>query len=201
MTAGPATPTGASGASARSVKPSAAYLLARVGIVESRVRALIAHRRRDDPSPEDPFRGLYVSDEHVEQLLAGGPASSLIEWDDGTALQSIEDEADEVEAGGTDLRLRASGPSRRPRRPRRGPPAHRPRSRPRRPLRTPVRLSERRRDPSAGDHRARARAGGHLAVVGWSPGQAGCPRSSRGGRPGAGRGTGTAFPFPIAPGA
>ncbi len=107
MTAGPATPTGASAASARSVKPSAAYLLARVGIVESRVRALIAHRRRDDPSPEDPFRGLYVSDEHVEQLLAGGPASRLIEWDDGTALQSIEDEADEAEDGGTELRLRA----------------------------------------------------------------------------------------------
>lgn len=107
MSAGPATPTGASAASARSVKPSAAYLLARVGIVESRVRALIAHRRRDDPSPEDPFRGLYVSDEHVEQLLAGGPASRLIDWDDGTALQSIEDEADEVEAGGTELRLRA----------------------------------------------------------------------------------------------
>ena len=45
------------------------YLFGRVGLVERRVRALIAHRRRDDPNPEDPFRGLYLSDEAVDRLL------------------------------------------------------------------------------------------------------------------------------------
>ena len=45
------------------------YLFGRVGLVEGRVRALIAHRRRDDPNPEDPFRGLYLSDEAVDCLL------------------------------------------------------------------------------------------------------------------------------------
>ena len=45
------------------------YLSGRVGLVEGRVRALIAHRRRDDPNPEDPFRGLYLSDEAVDRLL------------------------------------------------------------------------------------------------------------------------------------
>ena len=39
------------------------------GSSRRRVRALVAQRRRDDPSPEDPFRGLYLSDEHVDRLL------------------------------------------------------------------------------------------------------------------------------------
>lgn len=33
------------------------------------MRALIAHRRQDDPNPDDPFRGLYLSDEAVDRLL------------------------------------------------------------------------------------------------------------------------------------
>jgi hypothetical protein len=38
--------------------------------VEHRVRVLIEHRRAGDPHPDDPFRGLYVNDETVDQLLA-----------------------------------------------------------------------------------------------------------------------------------
>jgi hypothetical protein len=38
------------------------YLLARLGLVEDRVRALVAKRRADDPAMDDPFRGLYVND-------------------------------------------------------------------------------------------------------------------------------------------
>jgi hypothetical protein len=51
------------------------YLSGRVSLVEGRVRALIAHRRRGDPNPGDPFRGLYLSDEAVDRLLqpAGTP--------------------------------------------------------------------------------------------------------------------------------
>jgi hypothetical protein len=50
-------------------------LLARLQEVESRVRAAVDHRRGADPAPDDPFRGLYVNDEMVEQLLAGPEAS------------------------------------------------------------------------------------------------------------------------------
>jgi winged helix domain-containing protein/ATPase family protein associated with various cellular activities (AAA) len=45
------------------------YLSGRVALVEGRVRALVAQRRGDDPNPEDPFRGLYLSDEAVDRLL------------------------------------------------------------------------------------------------------------------------------------
>jgi len=37
--------------------PSLAYLLRRVGLIEDRIRALVLHRRADDPAPDDPFRG------------------------------------------------------------------------------------------------------------------------------------------------
>ena len=46
-----------------------AYLLARAARVEERVRAVVAERRADDISPDDPFRGLYLSDEIVDRLL------------------------------------------------------------------------------------------------------------------------------------
>ena len=49
---------------------SLGYLLRRVGLVEDRIRALVLHRRADDPAPDDPFRGLYVTEEVVDQLLA-----------------------------------------------------------------------------------------------------------------------------------
>jgi hypothetical protein len=46
-------------------------LLARLQDVEGRVRTAVDHRRGIDPAPDDPFRGLYVNDEMVEQLLIG----------------------------------------------------------------------------------------------------------------------------------
>ncbi|MBQ1443728.1 MAG: ATP-binding protein [Renibacterium sp.] len=46
------------------------HLLSRVAIVEQRVRALLAERRADDPNPGDPYRGLYLSEEHLARLLA-----------------------------------------------------------------------------------------------------------------------------------
>ena len=49
------------------------YLSGRVGLVEGRVRALVAHRRRDDPNPDDPFRGLYLSDEARRPPAASRP--------------------------------------------------------------------------------------------------------------------------------
>ena len=38
--------------------------------LEQRVSRVVAHRRADDPAPDDPFRGLYVTDETVDRLLA-----------------------------------------------------------------------------------------------------------------------------------
>ena len=63
------------------------HLFARVALVEARVRAMVEHRRRDDPAPDDPFRGLYLTDDDVDRLLAArapGPPR-----DDG-ALREVE---------------------------------------------------------------------------------------------------------------
>ncbi len=88
------------------IDPSAAYLLARLRIVETRVRVLVAHRRRDDPAPDDPFRGLYLSDEHVDRLLAGDGEAAVIEGAGADDLAVLEDAAARIEAAGTPIRLR-----------------------------------------------------------------------------------------------
>jgi len=46
------------------------YLLGRLQMVERRVRELVGRRRAVDPAPDDPFRGLYLSDEAAD--AAGG---------------------------------------------------------------------------------------------------------------------------------
>lgn len=91
--------------------PSLAHVLGRAGVVEERIRLLVATRRADDPQPDDPFRGLYLSDEAVDRLLGG--ASPYLEPDgqeaDGGASQrrqQCEQSADEAEEAGHRLRLR-----------------------------------------------------------------------------------------------
>ncbi|NUU16767.1 ATP-binding protein [Cellulomonas humilata] len=84
---------------------STAHLLGRLGVVEERVRELIERRRRDDPQPDDPFRGLYLSDETVERLLSGGPVEPL-SGVVGTRTRACEEAADTAEAAGERLRLR-----------------------------------------------------------------------------------------------
>ncbi|MGB5953712.1 MAG: AAA family ATPase [Ornithinimicrobium sp.] len=37
-----------------------------------RVADLVAERRRDDPEPDDPFRGLYISDDTAQRLIDAG---------------------------------------------------------------------------------------------------------------------------------
>ncbi len=44
-------------------------VLAGLARIEHRVRALVAERRIADPAPDDPFRGLYLSDEAVDGIL------------------------------------------------------------------------------------------------------------------------------------
>ncbi|EIV92973.1 hypothetical protein FraQA3DRAFT_2646, partial [Frankia sp. QA3] len=55
--------------------PSLVDLLGRLAAVEQRVRAAVAARRATDPDPDDAFRGLYLSDEHVDTLLRRPPTS------------------------------------------------------------------------------------------------------------------------------
>ncbi|MFI7081364.1 ATP-binding protein [Micromonospora sp. NPDC049903] len=47
-----------------------AYLSERLGLLAARVRGAVTERRRDDPDPDDAFRGLYVSADHAERLAA-----------------------------------------------------------------------------------------------------------------------------------
>jgi hypothetical protein len=46
-----------------------AALLHRLRALEESVRAAVAERRGADPNPDDPFRGLYLSDEAVDAVL------------------------------------------------------------------------------------------------------------------------------------
>ncbi|HEY3611701.1 MAG TPA: ATP-binding protein, partial [Pseudonocardiaceae bacterium] len=46
------------------------HLLSHVHRVERRVRRAVAARRATDPAPDDPYRGLYLTPESVEQILA-----------------------------------------------------------------------------------------------------------------------------------
>jgi ATPase family associated with various cellular activities (AAA) len=82
---------------------STRYLLGRALLVEERIRTLVAHRRGHDPTPDDPFRGLYLSDDVVDALLAHTPPPPETSSHGRAAL---EDRADAAEAGGTEIRLR-----------------------------------------------------------------------------------------------
>ena len=80
------------------------HLLARLSLTEARVRELVARRRAEDPEPDDPVRGLYISEEQVDRLLDGPsvvlPSTARHESAD------IERRADEAEARGETVRLR-----------------------------------------------------------------------------------------------
>ncbi len=84
---------------------SVRHLLGRARVIEDRVRALITARRAVDPQPDDPFRGLYLSDELVDRLL--GDVRGVPGWSDPSdALARCEQEADLAETRGARLRLR-----------------------------------------------------------------------------------------------
>jgi hypothetical protein len=50
-------------------------LLARLEVLRERVAALVEHRTADDPTADDPLRGLYLPDEAVHHLLRTWPAA------------------------------------------------------------------------------------------------------------------------------
>ncbi|HEX2040916.1 MAG TPA: ATP-binding protein [Acidimicrobiales bacterium] len=84
------------------------HLFGRLAVVESRVRAAVAARRAVDPTPDDPFRGLYLADEHVDRLLApGAPAAAPPPEPSAVAmLSTVEQAADAAEARGDVVPLR-----------------------------------------------------------------------------------------------
>jgi hypothetical protein len=86
--------------------PSAGYLLGWLGLVEERVRAAVAARRAVDPSPEDPFRGLYLSDDQVDRLLYGGIPPAFPVLAGAPWVVEIERSGAMAEAEGSPVRLR-----------------------------------------------------------------------------------------------
>ncbi|MBV2154935.1 ATP-binding protein, partial [Kitasatospora sp. SUK 42] len=51
------------------------HLWERLHRVEQRVRTAVRERRADDPDPDDPYRGQYLSPEAVERILAASAAA------------------------------------------------------------------------------------------------------------------------------
>ena len=82
------------------------HLLARLALVESRVRRAVALRRTGDPDPDDAFRGLYLSEAAVDRLLAAGSSTLAPDQTEAARLAEIEREANAAEDAGRDLRLR-----------------------------------------------------------------------------------------------
>ena len=87
--------------------PSLIHLFGRLAVVEARVRGAVERRRSVDPDPNDRFRGLYISDAQVDDLLRGpanlgpGPEVEL-----AAATERIEAHAEVAAGNGADLRLR-----------------------------------------------------------------------------------------------
>jgi hypothetical protein len=88
------------------MRSSLAYVLGRLGLVEQRVRRAVQARKQADPAPDDPYRGLYLSEEAVRRLL-DEPAWLPAPSPDAIALaEELEARADEAERSGVELRLR-----------------------------------------------------------------------------------------------
>ncbi|MGH3993397.1 MAG: hypothetical protein ACRDSN_13165, partial [Pseudonocardiaceae bacterium] len=90
-----------------STDPSLVHLLGRLAVVEERVRRAVTARREFDPQPDDPFRGLYLSDEAVERVLSGRLAAAEPDPIAEAHLAAAEAVADTAEQAGTPVRLRA----------------------------------------------------------------------------------------------
>src|SRR6267143_4631321 len=86
--------------------PSLIHVLRRLELIEARVRAAVARRRATDPETDDRFRGLYISQVHVDRLLAEKSGPAAPDAGAAKARDEIEAAADAAEREGADLRLR-----------------------------------------------------------------------------------------------
>ena len=85
---------------------SLVHVLRRLELIEARVRAVVARRRTTDPETDDRFRGLYISQAHVDRLLGPKAVPTAPDAGAASAREDIESAADAAEHEGTDLRLR-----------------------------------------------------------------------------------------------
>lgn len=85
---------------------SLAHILGLLDVLEERVRRLVARRRAGDPTAEDPFRGLYLSDAAVDHLLAG-PRPDADPDVAARRAEDVERAADAAERAAERVRLRA----------------------------------------------------------------------------------------------
>ena len=127
---------------------SLGYLLGRAAVVEQRVRELVAERRAADPAPDDPFRGLYLTDDAVDR------AAAL--WPGGSGWQSIKINSpnwtprrNRPNESGADIRLRRLARRCRPDAAGRRAADDRSAARSGFAVRAAVRLPQRRRDPAS----------------------------------------------------
>ena len=89
-----------------SATASQAYLDIRLQVLSDQVRRAVMHRRESDPDPDDPYRGLYVSDAHLDHLLAGSGAKTPNEPGVDRLLENLEQQAAVQEKGGSTIALR-----------------------------------------------------------------------------------------------
>ena len=84
---------------------SLAHLTGRLEVLRARVEAAVARRRAADPDPDDRFRGLYLSETHVDELLRDERPPV---WSDAfdELSERVELKADAGGARGEALRLR-----------------------------------------------------------------------------------------------
>lgn len=61
-----------------------------LAVTEARVRHAIAARWADDPEPDDPVRGLYISEADVERLLAGPEPVAVADVADRVAQLDVD---------------------------------------------------------------------------------------------------------------
>jgi hypothetical protein len=94
-------------AAAPALDASTLHLARRLGAVEARVRTAIAWRREHDLDPDDPFRGLYINDAHVDHLLGAPPGPIPADARSAALLAAAERDAATAKGRGEDVRLEA----------------------------------------------------------------------------------------------
>ncbi len=84
------------------------HLLGRLRLTEERVRRAVERRRANDPSPDDPLRGLYLTDEHLDWVMRTAADERVLpaSEEEAGALAAVEEEADRAETAGEPIRLR-----------------------------------------------------------------------------------------------
>ncbi|MDP9239679.1 MAG: ATP-binding protein, partial [Actinomycetota bacterium] len=86
---------------------SLSHLLTRVRALEGLVRRAVDRRRAGDPAPDDPFRGLYLSHEHIDRLFDEPAEPAVPDEDFQAEEEAIEAAADRLD-GVLRLRLLAA---------------------------------------------------------------------------------------------